>query len=107
MFIANWLSRAYLPLTPTRKIFDEVENINALDFANVSKPTQALIQGATATDSQCQHLAMVIKNGWPNSRDEVPIPIREFFNFLEEMTVQNGVIFKGQRILRQKKCDRC
>ena len=38
MFIADWLSRAYLPEThSTDKIFDEMEHINQIEYVDVSE----------------------------------------------------------------------
>lgn len=48
----------------------------------------------SATKTASQYLTMMIKKGWPITRDEV----FKFYNYGEEMMVQNSVIFKGQRI---------
>ena len=35
----------------------------------------------------------------PENRDEVPVCIREFFGFRDEITVQDGTMYKGMRAI--------
>jgi transposase InsO family protein len=49
-----------------------------------------------------QVLKTIILSGWPETRQEVPIVIRDYWTFREEMTVQNGVIFNRERIVIPK-----
>ena len=41
----------------------------------------------------------MIKQGWPDSRACVPLKLQEYFPFREELSIQNGVVFKGERII--------
>ena len=42
---------------------------------------------------------MVSEVGWPDTREQVPISIREYWNFREDLTLHNGILFKSQRII--------
>jgi len=44
-------------------------------------------------------LIAVIKQGWPENLEAVSPSLHGYFNFREELSVQNGVVFKGERIL--------
>lgn len=100
MYIADWLSRAYLPEThSTDKIFDELEHINQIEYVNVSESTQHQLQNATKADPALMELMLMVQHGWPETRDEVPICIREYFTYRDEITAQNGILFKGQRVI--------
>ena len=100
MYIADWLSRAYLPEThSTDKIFDELEHINQIEYVSVSESTQHQLQNATKADSVLMELMLMVQHGWPESREEVPVCIREYFNYRDEITAQNGILFKGQRVI--------
>ena len=37
--------------------------------------------------------------GWPDTKDQVPLTVRDYWNFREELTLNNGVLFKNQRII--------
>ena len=41
----------------------------------------------------------IIKNGWPETKEEVPSEIWEYFNFKEELSIQDGILFKGNRVI--------
>ena len=100
MYIADWLSRAYLPEThSTDKIFDELEHINQIEYVSVSESTQHQLQNVTKADSVLMELMLMVQHGWPESREEVPVCIREYFNYRDEITAQNGILFKGQRVI--------
>ena len=49
-----------------------------------------------------QTLANVVQKGWPDSRDEVPISVRGYWMFRDEITVRDGLIFKGNRVIIPK-----
>ncbi|PFX26463.1 Uncharacterized protein K02A2.6 [Stylophora pistillata] len=40
--------------------------------------------------------------GWPTEREEVPVHIREFWTYRDEMTLHNGVLLKNQRLIIPK-----
>lgn len=46
-----------------------------------------------------QSLKNTILIGWPDTRREVPTPIQDYWNYREELTLYNGVLFKNQRII--------
>jgi len=100
MLIADFLSRAYLSRHKKQdQIFDDLEHINQLDYVNVSATTQNQLQNATKADATLMELMLVVQQGWPDDRSLVPVSIRQYYTFRDEITVQNGVLFKGQRII--------
>lgn len=46
-----------------------------------------------------QELKEVIQNGWPNRKYDVPPSAMIYFDVRDELTVQNGLIFKGERVV--------
>ena len=120
MHIADMLSRAYLSIKPetmdTRQVqvfsltpeeedlFEDIASVNHIALENVSMSDQSanLVRGNTASDPGLQTLMETVITGWPDTRDEVPISIREYFNFREEITVQDGILFKGQCVIIPK-----
>jgi hypothetical protein len=51
------------------------------------------------SDEQMQELKEVIQNGWPNRKYDVPPSAMIYFDVRDELTVQNGLIFKGERVV--------
>ena len=46
-------------------------------------------------------LQQVILSGWPDSKGQVPPNAQEFWNYPDELTVAQGLIVKGQKIVYQ------
>ena len=111
MYLADTLSRAYLSLSPTdtqrSETQKEVESIHAVDYLAISEQQLTEIKQETAKDPTVQTLKNVILRGWPENSSSVPKEDSEYFNVRDELAVQDGIIFKGQRCvipktLRQK-----
>ena len=74
MFLADTLSRAYLPTTARSPAEEEMERIHAVDYLPISEPQLAEIQRETAADSMLQSLIQVILQGWPDPYPQSYIP---------------------------------
>jgi len=53
------------------------------------------IQRETAKDPILQVLAETINKGWPETRSSCPTVIADFWNYRDELCVENGMILKG------------
>ena len=107
MFVADHLSRAYLRETsPDEEEFQvfalEVERMNPFDTLKISSEGLSKLQKATEQDHVMQILKNTILMGWPEQREEVPMQIREYWNYREELTIHNGILFKNQRVIIPK-----
>ena len=54
---------------------------------------------AMQADDELALLKHTIVQGWPNSIKQVPPEIQAFWTFREELTVEDGLILKGTRIV--------
>ena len=78
LLIADTLSRAYLPQTPTPgKSDEEVERIHSVNFLPVSEPQ---IQ-ETANDPVLQSLKAVILTGWPSESESLPSALHSILQY--------------------------
>ncbi|CAB4012918.1 Retrovirus-related Pol poly from transposon [Paramuricea clavata] len=107
MYIADHLSRASVKDTGTPdedfQVFAvELEGIGPLNTIKISSERLGQLQKAIEQDPVLQTLKATILMGWPTEREEVPIHIREFWTYREELTLHNGVLFKSQRIIIPK-----
>ena len=112
MYMADTLSRAYLKNKTTQKhdvqdvmninrsrTEQEAEEIDMVSYLPLRDTTIKEIQKHTETDPDLQALATIIKDGWPESKDKVKPQLQCNYPFREELTIQNGVIFKGERLV--------
>ena len=53
----------------------------------------------TELDPQMDQLKQVILKGWPEMRQHCPEQLKEFWNFRDELTVVNGLILKGHKLV--------
>ena len=115
MYIADMLSRAYLSadnsqhesipeyqifqLSQEQLLFQEIADINQLDYMRLSEGTHQQIKQCTTADATLQSLKNTITTGWPLTKEEVPVCIREYWNYKEELTVQDGILYKGMKVI--------
>ena len=106
MVLADTLSRAYKVPQPGESAAEatrgetekDVESINMTQYIPMSEETQTRMQRATEEDEDLRDLKTVIRHGWPLRKD-VPVKVRDYFPFRDELTMQNGLIFKGERLV--------
>lgn len=113
MYLADTLSRAYLPgcappaeeesiltLDDSRSPTEiAVEEINVLQHVPLSEAALAKIQRATRQDSVLVDLMTRIHDGWPDTQTTIQQPLRDYFPYREELVTYNGLVLKGDRIV--------
>ena len=57
---------------------------------------------ATEADGEIVLLKTVIQTGWPDTKEEVPLSIQGYFHFRDELSVQDGLVLKGERLVVPK-----
>ena len=107
MFIADHLSRASLKATDnTQDNFQvfvlELESLNPFDSIKVAPERLTQLQKATAQDLALETLKTTVVAGWPEKKEQVPIQVRDFWNYREEISLHNGILFKNQRVIVPK-----
>lgn len=107
LYIADTLSRAAAPSTgaslPPRDHLEAQAQVCALTASNSVIDTHFLqIQKCTRDDIDIQNLIKVIKRGWPNEKDKLPVDLKCYWNIRDELTINFGMVWKGNRILIPK-----
>lgn len=96
LYMADTLSRAYIE--NSRSVTEE-----QLEYVNVILPITETrykrLRAYTEQDDVLRELKTVILRGWPDQRDQVPKYLHTYFTFRDELTVQNGLIYKGDRVV--------
>ena len=93
--LADMLSRAYLdePRNDT-----EYLSVNMASFLSISDRRIEVIRQETASDEILVKLRETILQGWP-SKEETPQSLTPYYSFRDELTVQDGLIFRGERLV--------
>ena len=113
LFIADTLSRAFLPNKPSTEelnsevlavrqeeyLIKSIEEISMVEFLPITSERLIDLRKKTELDEGLQQLKHIIKNGWPETKEEVSSEIREYLNFKEELSIQDGILFKGNRVI--------
>ena len=58
---------------------------------------------ATAEDTASGLLMQAVMNGWPESRKDCHPLLLEYWTYREEISAENGLLFKGQRLIISEK----
>ncbi|KAK3084719.1 hypothetical protein FSP39_017965 [Pinctada imbricata] len=99
MYISDALSRAYLSETK-ETLVDEDLDINSIEQSlPMSAEKLAQFKLCTAQDDQLQSLAETVVQGWPENRHDVPMNIRAYWHYRDEISFINGLLYKGSAII--------
>ncbi|KAK7899105.1 hypothetical protein WMY93_019958 [Mugilogobius chulae] len=99
MLLADTLSRAYLQNSNKSQIELETECVNMVDYVPISTERLDTIRSATQTDPKLQILIKTMQKGWPRDKKDVPVEIMHFHSLQDELTTQNGLVFRGERVV--------
>ena len=117
MYLADTLSRAYLTgvsgqptgqdhvMRVDRSSAErETEEINLLSWLPVSEARLMEIRAAMDSDERMSTLRATIRDGWPVSEQRCLEGVQEYSTFKEELTLQDGLILKGERLVIPVAC---
>ncbi|KAG1696931.1 hypothetical protein GQR58_006123 [Nymphon striatum] len=98
--VADTLSRNPLPDTyPDISVGLDVHIDTILSHLPISDRRLQAVKQVSATDTQFIELTEVIMSGWPKTRKECPISVAAFWNYRDELSVLDGLILEGQKIV--------
>ena len=109
MYLADHLSRA--PVVERKEADEldefqvfalEVENLNPFDAIKLSPGRLEQLQTCTAQDPVLLTLKTTVITGWPEVKEQVPIPIRDYWLYRDKISVHNRVLFKNHRVIIPK-----
>ena len=77
----------------------ELNVIEQRDFFRISDQRMEKVKKAAGCDDEQRMLAQVIGQGWPTTIREVSALVRPYWNFLDTMVVQDGIVYKGSQLV--------
>ena len=101
--VADALSR----VSPSRSEHSQeelaVRAVNILTVSNIQQRDKEALCEATREDAELQALSRLISNGWPQKRSNVLKSLQPYWNYRDEITVEDGILFKNRKILIPEK----
>ena len=99
MFLADTLSRAYLPEVHTCDFSQQLESMDHTKTHTLAENHNVQIKHASSDDPVLQVLCETVQGDWPESKSEVPECIRAYFDFRDELTIHDHLVFKGELLV--------
>ena len=104
LHLADALSPAALPHPITAQVQDfDVFRMEIESDCNARNPrlTESLEQlcEETSKDTTLNTLYKVIVNGWPADRTDIPESLHPCWNYGDELSVKNGIIYKDAKVM--------
>ena len=94
MYLADTLSRAYLPYDRSQDVASEIESINMTQHIRLKSSTLPEIKDHTQKDNSLLELIKVIKAGWPETKGELSHLVLPFFDVRDELSVCGGIVIR-------------
>ena len=105
IYIADMLSRAYLKEVMEEgysyvcQLQSEIEGIDYAEHVRMKESTHYQVKKVSQGDQTLQVRKNVVLTGWPECKQDAPICIHSYWNYRDEITAQNGVLYRGSRVI--------
>jgi hypothetical protein len=76
----------------------EVQNSESLSFVVASEKLKNSLHEALLRDEIVADLKTFILNGWPDKSSDLPAHLCDFYNYRDELIVEDNLLYKGQRL---------
>ena len=93
--IADTLSRAPV----NNSVSKEILSVHNLSFTPFKSSRLGEIRTKTHSDDTLNVLKQVIITGWPQDKYYLPHSLTPYFNYRDELSVQDGIIVRGERVI--------
>lgn len=94
MYIADTLSRDC-----SNEEEPESNELEVLTMIPMSEDAVSRFEKSTLRDPELVQLRKIVADGWPNDRETVPENLKKYWNFREEISFVDGLLFKGQKVI--------
>ena len=105
LHIADYLSRNFLPETQGshfqdgESVFTTEVDVYLAENSTFEPQLITKIREESEKDPAIQELKGMILSGWPNCKEKVPDSIKSYFPIRHWLTVQDGIVYNGDRIV--------
>ena len=53
----------------------------------------------SSSDPELSALREIIYSGWPEKQKRVPVPLRKYWAYRDELSIENGMVLEGERVI--------
>ena len=100
--VADLLSRSYMNDNTHMTGEAEFTQINTVSFLPISEARLTDIQRESEADETLQLIKPIILQRWPEDKVKVTDSLLPYFHIRDELSVQSGLIFRGERVIIPK-----
>ena len=83
-------------------ILDARVTVNFLEYLSVSENKYEQFKKETENDTELQSLRKVVMNGWPEEKKEIPNELTKYWNYPDEISCIDGIMFKNHKLMVPK-----
>ena len=104
MYLADTLSRAYLPEEPNAEAEDDIEVMvhSVVRDVPLTAMRKEQIRDAAAEDPELRRVRQAVMVGWPRKKHAATSIVQEFWAVKDRMHIAEGVLFVDDRIVVPK-----
>jgi hypothetical protein len=104
MLLADTLSRHHLDnsIDDARSVDSDLDQVDSLEEINEILNCETTTIFHTTKDQDLQQVKSFIQTGWPESSKDLPPTITPYFHLRDELTTQEGLVFRGDRVVIPK-----
>ena len=73
--------------------------VNLIDYTPISEEKVKEFAAATKDEPALEKLKRVVLNGWPEERDQVDPELRPYWNYREEISVHDDLLYRSERLI--------
>uniref|UniRef100_A0A1Y1NHV7 RNA-directed DNA polymerase n=3 Tax=Photinus pyralis TaxID=7054 RepID=A0A1Y1NHV7_PHOPY len=96
MHVADALSRA---CSKSERCETDSSLADVVHSVNISNDLKSKFQEQTRNDSILAHLANYFQNGWPNCKSKVHDSAKFWYNFKQDISVQDSIVYKDNKLV--------
>ena len=97
--ISDALSRVNPQKTDECHIEKEILAVNIVSSSTLQQAEIEELQKATSEDTELQCLKTVISTGWPSSRSSCSDVLKNYWNYRDELWIEDGILMKNHKIV--------
>ena len=99
MYLADTLNRAFLPNATVSPVSQEFVDVDHSSTLALPPERVQQFQHLSVDDPVLQDLRRTIQQGWPSTKSGVLGALHAYYDFRDELTVQNDLVFKGSVVV--------
>ena len=73
--------------------------VNFLQYSSIEERERDEVLQETVKDKEIQSLKHYISTGWPAKRSQIPVFLHSYWNFRDELMIENGILMKNSKVL--------